>query len=261
MAYEEEEEEEGKKKRKSAGGGVGGGGGGSAAVLGYLAGQNQGAAAPSRVFGGSTAGAVGMSPLPSSILGTLMRGRAAMMRGAPVGAETVTRALNAAGGMAPGTAYRYPPRMVHVFDYGNILRDNNGEPWLNHTLDVMEADALEMQNLEDHNEALNKYLRPGMTPAERQAAIIRGEKEERKLKGFWDEDRRPRRRTGIGSTAVSNVRIDGNSILVRFGGRGKWYRYRGGKDAKATSHEARLLLSAPSIGRAINGTWGATHQI
>ena len=260
MAYEEEEEEEGKKKRKSAsGGGAGGGGGGSAAVLGYLAGQGNGAGSV-RAFAPGRA-AAGIAPLPSSILQTLMRGQAAMMRGMPIGAETVTRKLNAINDMAPGTVYRYPPRMVHVFDYGNILRDNGGDPWLNRTLDVMEADALEMQNLEEHNAALNKYLRPGMTPAERQAAIIRGEKEERRLKGFWDEDRRPRRRTGIGSTAVSNVRIDGNRILVRFGGRGKWYTYRGGKDAKATSHEARLLLSAPSIGRAINGTWGQTHQI
>ena len=184
MAYEEEEEEEGKKKRKSAsGGGAGGGGGGSAAVLGYLAGQGNGAGSV-RAFAPGRA-AAGIAPLPSSILQTLMRGQAAMMRGMPMGAETVTRKLNAINDMAPGTVYRYPPRMVHVFDYGNILRDNGGDPWLNRTLDVMEADALEMQNLEEHNAALNKYLRPGMTPAERQAAIIRGEKEERRLKGFW----------------------------------------------------------------------------
>lgn len=259
MAIEDEEEEEGKKKRKSSGGGGGGGGGGSAAVLGYLAGQGNGAGSV-RAFAPGRA-AAGIAPLPSSILQTLMRGQAAMMRGRPMGAETVTRKLNAINDMAPGTVYRYPPRMVHVFDYGNILRDNGGDPWLNHTLDVMEADALEMQDLQEHNEALNKYIRPGQTPAERQAAIIRGEKEERKLKGFWDEDRRTRRKTGIGSTAVSNVRIDGNRIKVRFGGRGKWYTYRGGKDAKSTSHEARLLLAAPSIGRAINGTWGQTHQL
>lgn len=240
MAIEDEEEEEGKKKKRGSGSGSMGGGG----SLAFMAGR--GSVVP---------------PPPSSILATLLRGQAAMLQGKPVGAATVTRGLNAAMDLAPGNAYRYPPRMVHVFDYGNILRNNGGEPWLNQTLNVTEADALEMQDLQDHNAALNKYIKPGQTPAERRAAIIRGEKEERSLKGFWDEDRRPRRKTGIGSTAVSNVRIDGNSILVRFGGKGKWYRYRGGKDAKTTSHEARLLLSAPSIGRAINGVWGQTHQI
>lgn len=238
MAIEDEEEEEGKKKRRSGGGGGGGGGG-----LAFMAGRGS------------------VAPLPSSVLSTVLRGQAAMMAGRPMGAATVTRKLNALTDMAPGTVYRYPPRMVHVFDYGNILRNNGGEPWLNQTLDVTEADALEMQDLQEHNAALNKYIRPGQTPMERRAAIIRGEKEERALKGFWDEDRRTRRKTGIGSTAVSNVRIDGNQIKVRFGGRGKWYTYRGGKDAKSTSHEARLLLSSPSIGRAINGVWGQTHQI
>ena len=241
----EEEEEEGKKKRRSGGGG--GGGGGGAVLGGFIAGRASGSSP--------------VSMAPSSVLASLLRGQASIMAGRPQGAETVTRKLNQLTDMAPGTAYRYPPRMVHVFDYGNILRDNGGDPWLNHTLNVMEEDALEMQDLREHNEALNKYIKPGQTPMERKAAIIRGEKEERALKGFWDEDRRPRRKTGIGSTAVSNVRIDGNNIRIRFGGRGKWYTYRGGKDAKSTSHEARLLLSAPSIGRAINGVWGQTHQI
>ena len=239
MAIEDEEEEEGKKKRRSGGGGGGGGGG----AIAFMAGR------------GSAA------PLPSSVLSTVLRGQAAMLRGRPVGAEIITRKLNSLYDVAPGTVYRYPPSMVHVFDYGNILRDNGGDPWLNRTLDIGKADALELQEMQEHNAALNKYIRPGQTPSERRAAIIKGEREERTLKGFWDEDRRPRRKTGIGSTAVSNVRIEGNYIKVRFGGRGKWYTYRGGKDAKGTSHEARRLLSAPSIGRAINGVWGQTHQI
>ena len=204
---------------------------------------------------------LGVGLAASRFLGAAARGNAAMAAGRGAGAQTVTNVLNRAAGTAPGVAYRYPPRMAHVFDYGNILRDNGGDPWLNRTFDVTTGDALEMQDLQEHNAALTKYIRPGMTPAELRAAIIRGEKEERSLPGFWDEDRRPRRKTGIGSTAVSNVRLDGNFIWVRFGGRGKWYKYRGGKDAKDTSRQARQLLSAPSIGRAINGTWGATHSL
>lgn len=236
----EDEEEEGKKKRRSGGGAGAGGGGGSA---GFLAGA-MAAGSPAAVL--------------SRAVGMMAAGR-----GSRFGGSTLTRLANALGDKAPGTVYSYPD-MHHTFDYGDILAVTaDGSAWNNHTFKDAFTDALEYQDIEDHNAALNKYIRPGQTPAERQAAIIRGEKEEKRLMGFWDKDRHPRRNAGAKSTAVSGVRIRNNMVWVQFGGKGKWYAYRGGNTTRQAAHEAAKLLRSRSIGRAMNrnapGSWARTH--
>lgn len=239
MAYEDEEEE-GRKKRRS-GGGVGAGGGGSSFVAGAMA-----------------AGS------PASILSRAV-GMMAASRGNRIGGNALTRLANALGDKAPGTVYSYPD-MHHTFSYGDILAQTaDGSAWNNHTFKDAFTDALEYQDIEDHNAALNKYIRPGQTPAERQAAIIRGQKEEKRLMGFWDEDRKPRRNAGAKSTAVSGVKIRNNMVWVQFGGKGKWYAYRGGNTTRQAAHEAAKLLRSRSIGRAMNrnspGSWARTHAL
>lgn len=205
-----------------------------------------------------------MAFLPSGILARSLALMAGGLNGR-VGSTTLTNLANRIGDMAPGTVYSYPEMKRKYFDYGDLLavlpEGSTETGWNNQTFQDEYRDALEMQDLEEHNRALNKYIRPGMTPAERQAAIKRGEQEERKLPGFWDYDRHPRRRTGAKSTAVSNVRMEGNMIKVRFGGKGKWYTYRGGANAKETSREISKLLASRSIGKSINGWWGQTHHL
>ena len=68
-----------------------------------------------------------------------------------------------------------------------------------------------------------------------------------------------------GSSAVSGIRINtDNTISVQFGGKGKWYTYAGGPNRFEASLAAKDLVTAPSIGRAINsksGFWGTTHKL
>ena len=103
-----------------------------------------------------------------------------------------------------------------------------------------------------------------MDLVERLWAIQKGLEEERALESFWD-DNKPRVPLKAGSSAVSGIRINtDNTISVQFGGKGKWYTYAGGPNRFEASLAAKDLVTAPSIGRAINsksGFWGSTHKL
>ena len=172
-----------------------------------------------------------------------------------------SRILSGAAG-SPYVASEYPTD-VPEFDYG--VQFIPGPPQNNALLKRAEAQkAARMQTLEEHNRAVNKYVRPGMTPVERRYAIQKGLEEEQKLLSFW-KDSKPRVSITPSSSAVSGIRInDDNTISVQFGGKGKWYTYEGGPNRFEASLAAKDLVTAPSIGRAINsksGFWGTTHRL
>jgi hypothetical protein len=87
--------------------------------------------------------------------------------------------------------------------------------------------------------------------------------EERSLPSFWN-DTQPRRNISAGSKAVSSVRINpDNTISIQFGGKGKWYNYRGGPNRYEASLAAQQLVTSPSIDGAIakDGNWAITHKL
>lgn len=166
------------------------------------------------------------------------------------------------GGSSPYEANSYPDSKNFYYD---VYYFNDGEPVNNRTLDRAAAQkGARMQSIEEHNRAINKYIRPGMNPAERRWAIQKGIEEEKALESFWD-DTNPRVPLRPGSSAVSGIRINtDNTISVQFGGKGKWYTYAGGPNRFEASLAAKDLVTAPSIGRAINsksGFWGTTHKL
>lgn len=164
-------------------------------------------------------------------------------------------ALLGALGQHPETVRDYPDR-VQPFDYEVTM----GIP--HNASKSGDTDASRMQSIEERNAALNKYLRPGQSPAERAIAIRMGKIEADRLKQFWTEDTHPRRHLGISSSGVSGVRLmPGNRIAVQFGGKGKWYTYRGGANSYDTSVEASRLVNSPSIDDALRGWWGKSHRI
>lgn len=126
-----------------------------------------------------------------------------------------------------------------------------------------DAEAARMQSLEEHRAALTKYLRPGMNPIQMQWAVAKGAEEEKSLPQFWDETS-PRRATRPTSNMMSGIRINpDNSISIQFGGKGKWYSYRGGPNRYEASREAQRLVTAPDIERELNrnGGWAVTHKL
>ena len=76
---------------------------------------------------------------------------------------------------------------------------------------------------------------------------------EKNLESWWpNEDTKPRADFHPSSSAVSDIRImPDNTISIRFGGKGKYYTYRGGSNPRESSEIAKELLTAPSIGRAL----------
>lgn len=192
-------------------------------------------------------------------LGAGMAPVAGRFVGRSIGNGTATRILE---GAASGTVADYPTPNKFIYDVNYVPGppQNNaaykGNP---------NPRAMRMQTIQEHNRALNKYIRPGMNPLELRAAIEKGKEEEQKLDSFWTDDSRPRRNVRSSSSAVSDVHINPDGTLsVRFGGKGKWYTYAGGPDPYEAAMSAHDLVTAPSLGQAINskkGWWAAQHKI
>ena len=116
---------------------------------------------------------------------------------------------------------------------------------------AMIDEAGRMQEINEHNRALFKYLRPGMSPKEADIAIRQGVKEEQKLPKYWD-DLNYRREFNVKSDAVHGVKItpDGK-IQVKWKGSPTWYTFRQFPNTYEASKEVQKLLSEPSLGRAV----------
>ena len=166
------------------------------------------------------------------------------------------------GGGSMGNGYPKPRKFVYDIDFKEVGPNNNSEYRGNPN-----PRAMRMQTIQEHDRALNKYIRPGMSPLELRAAIEKGKEEERKLDSFWTDDSRPRRNVRSSSSAVSDVVINTDGTLsIRFREKGNWYTYRGGADPYEAAMAAHDLVTAPSLGKAINpvnGWWsvGNNHQL
>lgn len=124
------------------------------------------------------------------------------------------------------------------------------------------------QTLLEHVNALRRYVRPGMNPAQMKEALRRGKEYEQSLPQWWDDDR-PRKNFTPSSSAVSGIRITpDNKIQIRFGKGTKWYSYRGGSTPGEAAAEAMKLIGVrQSIGRNLlrkskdHGQWAKDHYL
>jgi len=158
---------------------------------------------------------------------------------AGMAASPVTRAVRGSratpSSILKGAALSYPG-LTDAFVYPMVYAPNpGGYANDNSSLDrSLASDYALAQSLDEHNMAVEKGL-------------------EKSLASWWPgEDTKPRKDFRPSSSAVSDVRImPDNTIQVRFGGKGKFYTYRGGSNPREASYVARELLTAPSIGRAL----------
>lgn len=118
-------------------------------------------------------------------------------------------------------------------------------------------EAARMQTLKEHNDAINKFLEPGQTPAQRAEALRKGQEAERKLLSFWADDR-PRVNYTPSSSAVEAIRITPeNRIEVKWRGKPSknnpsgWYTFLPSVNPYKASEAFQALVTAPSIGRAV----------
>ena len=164
-----------------------------------------------------------------------------------------------AGFMEAAMAAR-EPAMAPDFDAGVIYVP--GPPQENSML-VRTPENLEAflrQTQEEHDAALDKYMDDPNIPPERKIRL--GERAEQQLAKWWN-DHDPRLPVTPSSSCVSSARIGPNGdIYVKFSPGGKEYQYEGSPDPVEASRVLQELVTAPSIGRAVNswtGSWGTAH--
>lgn len=122
-------------------------------------------------------------------------------------------------------------------------------------------EAFLAQTQEEHDAALDKYMNDPNIPPER--AVRLGERAEQQLPKWWN-DKDPRLPVTPSSSCVKSARIgpDGD-IYVTFGSNpNKEYQYEGSPDPVEASKVLQQLVTADSIGRAVNswtGDWGTAH--
>ena len=118
-------------------------------------------------------------------------------------------------------------------------------------------DAARMQTLQEHNDAINQFLKPGQSKAERMEALRKGKQAEKELLSFW-ADKKPRVNYTPSSSAVEAIRITPeNRIQVKWRGKPSkknpsgWYTFLPSATPFEASEAFKSLVMAPSIGRAV----------
>ena len=183
-----------------------------------------------------------------------------MGMGSPGGASIAL--ANVGAGFKPGLpagvdtflAKNYPtefsPTPFHTYNVINIPGGANYNQHGKANSEVIDL-AGRMQTLDEHNAAIQKYVRPGMNPKQMREALSRGLQEEKNLEAFWNESE-SRRPFSVSSSAVTGIRLtpDGR-IEVQWKGKPTWYTFKQYPDTQAASMAAQELLQADSIGRAV----------
>ena len=150
------------------------------------------------------------------------------------------------------------PANPHM-DYGVVYVP--GPPQLNQMMprDAESLASTRLQSDDMHSMLLNKFAGDSRIPPEQAKRL--GKVAEQNAPEFWYADEYPRRPITPSSSAVSSVVVDGNNIKIKFGGKSKEYTYRGGRDYRSATEEAAKLITSGSLGRAVNGDWGASHKL
>lgn len=158
--------------------------------------------------------------------------------------------------MAKEYPTEFAPDVNHSFDVQWI--DAGGKANMNSlgkaNMDRVNAAGV-MQSLEEHNQALLQYVKPGQSPAERYMALQMGREAEKQLPAYWNESAtRPGHEFQVSSSAVDGIRVTPfGTIEVKWhGGKNpKWYTFGQYENTYEASKAAQELLKADSLGRAV----------
>lgn len=158
------------------------------------------------------------------------------------------------GGADAFMAKQYPtefaPDRYHNYQVVNIPGAANMNQFGKSYSDTIE-EAGRMQTIQEHNDAIKKYIRPGMKPKELRAAIELGIADEKRLPQFWNESE-SRRPFKVSSSAITGIRLTPDArIQVQWKGKPTWYTFQQYPNTQEASLAAQELLQADSIGRAV----------
>lgn len=152
---------------------------------------------------------------------------------------------------------RFSPGTYHTYDVSHIPGDGPNMNSVGSLYRDVIKKAGRMQTLEEHNNALLKYLRNAKKdPVSQHRALVEGEEAEKNLPQFWDESaaevNKNRAQFGVSSSAVSGIRLTPDArIEVQWGTSPKWYTFKSYPNTYEASLAAQKLLTSESIGRAV----------
>ena len=169
--------------------------------------------------------------------------------GAPVGGLSGP----ASSFMAKQYPSEFAPSWSHNYNVVFIPGEANFNQHGHADMDVIE-EAGRMQTLQEHNDAITKYVKmlpPGADPKTVRAALHRGLQEEKNLPAFWNESK-SRRPFSVSSSAVTGIRLTPDArIEVQWRNSPKWYTFKQYENTQKASLAAQDLLKSDSIGRAV----------
>lgn len=152
--------------------------------------------------------------------------------------------------MAKQYPTEFAPDRYHNYQVVNIPGAANMNQFGKSYSDTID-EAGRMQTIKEHNDAIKKYIRPGMKPKELRAAIELGIADEKRLPQFWNESE-SRRPFKVSSSAITGIRLTPDArIQVQWKGKPTWYTFQQYPNTQEASLAAQELLKADSIGRAV----------
>lgn len=125
------------------------------------------------------------------------------------------------------------------------MRFNLGQGTRNVLLNRENSDAAYRQSLEEHEEALNQFKKPGMLPQQELIAIMDGEIAEKELPKYWD-DEVPRLDLGGSSSWIDGIEYYPDLGLAIMNTNGREYYY------PMTPDEVGHWITSPSLGSYYN---------
>ena len=115
----------------------------------------------------------------------------------------------------------------------------------NALMNPYEAEAAYRQSPSQHEALLNKYVKPGMSPAELMLALDQGRQEEAAEPRYWN-DQLPRRDIGASSSWIDSIEYLPDMGLASFSVNGRQYFY------PMSSDEVGDLINSDSIGQNVS---------
>lgn len=92
------------------------------------------------------------------------------------------------------------------------------------------------------------------------AARRAANKELKEIPEYWDEDLTPRRELNTTSSCIARVVPNAGGVFLYFRSNpSKGYFYPAAGTTAATAKRVEELVTSPSLGRAVNGDWGARN--
>lgn len=187
-------------------------------------------------FGGGSAGGAAIASLASGV-------------GSGAG-STARLPPGAASFVASNFPEEFSPKWYHGFNVVHIPGKANLNQHGKANAGTI-AEAGRMQSIDEHNNAILKYVRPGMDPKTMRAALHRGLEEEKNLAAYWNESE-SRRPFSVSSSAVTGIRLTPDArIEVQWKGKPTWYTFKEYPNTYKASLAAQELLQSDSIGRAV----------